>query len=290
MAIKKKKRRKKRIPEPVEIPQAGEQEKPQYQDNFQASVGSKIEDLGSKLEGKGKNIMYGIAALAVLAILAGLFYTWNRRTSNAAQTALGRAIETSQAAVSEAPVPAASTVKTYKTEKERAEAAIKEFQAVAEKYGSPHKEKAQYFIAVNRMFVDRAAAVKELEAVAAGSGETAVLAKFALAQAKKSDGKLDEAGKLYAELAELENPVLSKDTVRIELAKIYEKQEKTKEAADIYFDIAKTASEIKDADDKPVPLSQTAREAKEKLEQLAPERAKEIKEPEVTPPSLPLGG
>ena len=229
--------------------------------------------------------MYGLAAIAVLALIAGIFYTWNKRTNNAAQAALGRAIETSQAFVTDSPVPAGSAIKTFKTEKERSEAAIKEFQQVVDNYGSPHKEKAAYFIAVNRLNIDRTAAIKELEVVSGGSGEPAVLAKFALAQTRQADGKLDEAIRLYQELAALDDTVVAKDTINMALAKLYEKEGKTKEATDIYFNIAKAASELKDADDKPVPLSRTASEAKEKLEQLAPERAKEIQQPEAEPAS-----
>jgi len=287
MSIKKKKRRKTRQPQPqVELPQTDEKGKVQYRDEFQKDVGSRLEEWGKKLEGKGRNIMYGLAAIAVLAVLAGIFYTWNRRNHNAAQAALGEAIETSQAFVTDSPVSAASNFKTFKTEKERAEAAIKDFQFVVDNYGSPYKEKAQYFIAVNRLRIDRAAGLKELETVAAGAGETSVLAKFAIAQAKSGDGKLEEAAKLYQELAGMENTVVAKDTINFELANVYEKLGKTKEAADIYFSIANTAAELKDADDKPVPLSQTARDAKEKLEEIDPEKAKEIKVPE---PTLPTG-
>ncbi len=283
MSIKKKNRRKKRQPQTVEAPPTEESGKVQYQDDFQANIGNKIEELGSKLEGKGRNLLYGMAALAVLAVLVGIFYTWNRRTNNAAQAALGKAIETSQAFVTDSPIPAGSTIKTFKTERARAEAAIKEFQLVAETYGSPHKEKAEYFIAVNRFQIDRTAAVKDLERLAAGTGETAVLSKFALAQAKTASGKLDEAARLYEQLKALDDTVLAKDTISFELARIYEKQDKIKPAADIYFTIVKTATELKDKENNPVPLSPTALEARDKLNQLAPERAKEIKDPEPPP-------
>ncbi len=283
MAITKKKRRKSRQPQQVVLPETEEKGKVQYRDEFQKDVGSRLEDLASKLDGQGRNIMYGLAAIAVIAVLAGIFYTWNRRSNNAAQSALGSAIETSQAFVTDAPIPATATFKTFKTEKARAEAAIKEFQVVADNYGNPYKEKAQYFIAVNRLEIDRDAGIKELTTIASGSGETAILAKFALAQVQSSVAKYDEAIKLYQELSKLDETVVAKETISFELAKVFEKQNKTKEASDIYFNIAKSASVLKDADGKAVPFSQTAAEAKAKLEQLAPERAKEIKEPELVP-------
>jgi len=252
MSIKKKKRRKKRQPQPAQAPPTATKEKVVYQDDFQTGLGQKIEDFGAKFEGKGRSIMYGLAAVTVLVIIAGIFYTWNRRTNNAAQTALGKAIETSQALVTDSPVPAGSTFKTFKTEKARAEASITEFQAIADNYGSPHREKAKYFVAVNRLVIDRPAGIKELEALAVDTGQAGILSKFALAQAKNDDGKLDDAVKLYQELSQLADPIISKETINFELGKIFEKQEKKKEAADLYYSIAKEASEAKDSEGNPL--------------------------------------
>ncbi|MDQ6788044.1 MAG: hypothetical protein M3033_14665 [Acidobacteriota bacterium] len=280
-------RKKRRIPQQFQTPAQENKPKTVYQDEFQSNVGKKVEDLGKKVEGSGRNILYAIAAALALAALIGIFYTWSKRSEATAQTALGKAIETSQAQVTSSPVPAGSTAKTFKTERERAEASINEFQAVADKYGSPVQEKAKYFVAVNRLSIDRAAATQELEALSKTSGEVGTLSKFALAQAKVGDGKLDEAAALYQELAALDNPVISKDTINFELAKIYEKQGKKAEAADLYFNIAKAASEAKDTEGKAITMTQTAREAKQKLEALNPDKAKEIKEAE---PDSPLGG
>ena len=278
-------RKKRNIAEP-EIPVNEPKNKKPYRDDFQRNVGAQVEDLGKKFEGKGKTIMYALAAVVVLAVLIGIYSIWSRRTNNAAQAALGKAIETSQSQVTDTPLPAGSTQKTFKTEKERAEASIAEFQAVADKYGNPYQEKAKYFIAVNKLFVDRAAAVTELESLSGSSSDVGTLSKFALAQAKAGDGKLDEAVTIYTQLANLSNPVVAKDTINFELAQIYQKQGKKEDAANLYYNIAKPASEAKDADGKPVPMTQTARDAKEKLEEINPEKAKEIVEPA---PESPLG-
>jgi hypothetical protein len=283
-------RKKRQVSQTVPVPAAqDDKKKVAYQDEFQRNVNKKIENVGKKFEGKGKNILYGLAALAVLALLIGIFYVYNRRSNAQAQSALGKAIETASAQVTDSPLPAGSTGKSFKTEKERSEAAISEFQAVADKFGGDVGDKAKYFVAVNKLKIDRAAAVAELETLAGKSGEVGKLAKFALAQAKTGDGDLDRAAALYQELAGTDDSVLAKDTINFELAKIYEKQGKKAEAADLYFNIAKAASEAKDLDGKAVTPSQTAREAKEKLEQLNPEKAKEIKEPEPTTPQMPFG-
>ncbi len=278
-------RKKRNFVEP-EIPANDAKNKKPYRDEFQRNVSAQVEEVSKKFEGKGKTIMYALAALGVLVLLFGIYSVWTRRTNNAAQAALGKAIETSQAQVTDSPLPPTSTEKTFKTEKERAEASIAEFQTVADKYGNPYQEKAKYFIAVNKLSIDRVAAVSELEALAGSSGEVGKLSKFALAQAKAGDGKLDEAAALYSELANAGDTIIAKDTINFELAQIYQKQGKTEDAANIYFQIAKTASEAKDAEQKPIPMTQTATEAKKKLQEINPEKAKEIVEPA---PESPVG-
>lgn len=284
-------RKKRRILQQFQASAQDNKPKTVYKDEFQSNIGRKVEDIGKKVEGSGRKILYAVAAIALLAALVGVFYAWNRRSNVAAHTALGKAIETSQAQVTSSPVPAGSTAKTFKTEKERAEASIKEFQTVADKYGSPVQDKAKYFIAVNKLSIDRAAAISELEGLSKTGGEVGTLSKFALAQAKAGDGKMDEAVALYKELAGMDNPIVSKDTINFNLAQIYEKQGKKDEATDLYFNIAKAASEAKDSEGKSIAMTQTARDAKQKLEQLNPEKAKEIKESEPDSPldGLPLG-
>jgi len=278
--------RKKRRFEQLEAAAATPTQKKVYVNPLQERVDHRLEDVGKKLEGKGKTILYGIGAAVVVAILIFLFIRWNRGSEAAAQTALGKAITTSQAQISETGTPAGSTAKTFKTEKERAEAAIAEFQAVADKFGGDVGDKAKYFIAANRLFVDRPAGIQELEAAAGANTPVGKLAKFALAQTRVNDNRLDEAVTLFQEMAAVENPLLAKDTINFELAKIYQKQGKTTEAADIFFNIAKTASEAKDVDGKAIRLTETAAESKEKLKELDPERAKLIAEPT---PDSPLG-
>lgn len=252
-----------------------------YQDAFQRASEKRIEDVSRSVAGKGRTILYALGALLVLAILIGIFVSYNRRADAAAQAALGKAIETSQSEVTQNPPLAGSTARTFKTEQERASASIEEFKAVADKYGSPVREKAQYFIAVNKIFVNRQEAVAELENLSKQSGEIGTLSKFALAQAYAGDGKYDDAARLYEELAKMDNSLIAKDTINLALATVYERQNKRQEAADLYFNIAKTASEAKDAEGKAVPMSESARDAKEKLKVLDPTRAETIKDPEL---------
>jgi tetratricopeptide (TPR) repeat protein len=279
--------RKKRRFEQLQDAAATPKEKKKYVDPVQQKVVPHIESLGGKLEGKGRTILYGAGAVIVLIGVVLVIMNWSRSSSGKAQTALGKAIETSQAQISETGPMAGSTAKTYKTEKERAETAIAEFQTVVDNYGGDAAEKARYFIAVNRLALDRPAGIAELEGISNSSSEAGTLAKFALAQTRADDGRLDEAAALYLALAAMQDPVVAKDTINFELARVYEKQGKKQEAVDLYFAIAKAASEAKDLDGNPVRMTETAIKAREKVEELDPERAKEIPD---TQPQSPFGG
>lgn len=283
--------RKKRLPEVKNAPLTTAtpqqpKEKIVYEDAFQHAASQRILDASRKIEGKGKTIIYALGAILALGILAALFYAWNNRATAAAQTALGKAVEISQAPVTQQPLPPTFTGKAFKTEKERSEAAIAEFQKVADAHGGEIAAKAKYFIAVNKLSIDRNAALAELENLKNSGGETASLAKFALAQAKQGEGKFDEALAFYNELAQSKEAVISKDTINFEIASIYEKQGKTAEAVNLYYTIAKAASELKDFEGKSIPLAGSARAAKNKLDELDPAKAAEIKE-EI--PQLPIG-
>jgi hypothetical protein len=282
--------RKKRRLEPVAVASSETGPKPRYKDSFQQSIGQRIEDAGKIFDGQGRNILYGIGALAVLGILVWIILAWYSSSNAKAQTALGKAIETSQAQILVEP-PAGSTEKTFKTEQERAEASIAAFQGVVDNHGGSVAEKAKYFIAVNRLTLDRNAGIAELEALSKSSDEVGDLAKFTLAQTRTEDGMLDEAVALYIDLVGSSDPTLSKETINWELAQIYIKQEKKAEAVQVLFDLVKKASEAKDLDGKAVPLTATVQKAKEKLNELDPEKAKEIPEPEPAggPGGLPFG-
>lgn len=271
--------RKKRRFEQIPAAKPATGEKPRYQDAFQRSVGQSIEEAGKKLEGHGRNLLYGAGAVLVLAAVIWIGYVWMNSSNTEAQTELGKAIETSQAAISDLPVPAGSTIRTFKTRQERAEEAIKEFNVIAAKYGGSIGDKAKYFAAVNRLTIDRAAGIKELERLQDIGGPTGSLAKFALAQVLAEDGKTEDAEKLYEELAAASDAALSRETINFELARLYEKQGRRDDAVALLFEIVKAASEAKDMEGQRVPLSSAAQAAKDKLAELDPAKAKEIPDP-----------
>ena len=256
-------------------------------DRFRDTTLSIFDRLGDRLEGKGRTILYGIAGLVALIALAAIWSWYSARKTDEARRALGRAIEVASAPVSTTPPAPNSTELNFSTEKERAERAVKEFQAVAAKYGDPYREKARYFAAANLLTIDRVKGISELEALTKSSDkEVATLSKFALAQAKEEDAQYDAAAAIYAELAKQTDSIITPDVANLRLASVYEKQGKKKEAADLLFSIGEAARTAKDQDGKPRTTTTAERDALQKLEKLDPARFAQL--PPEPPPTSSL--
>lgn len=250
-------------------------------DRFRDTTIGFFDRLGNLLEGRGRTILYGLVGLIVAGLLVLFFVKWSNRKSDEAAQALGRAITISKGSVLAAPV-AGSTEPSFSSEQERAQTAIAEFEKVAAKYGDPYKSEALYFIASNRLVLDRPKGISDLTALTKSSvEEVATLSKFALAQANESDGKLDEAAKVYADLAKQNSPTVTAETANLRLAKVYSKQGKKKEASDLLFNIVDASRKAKGSDNQPLPVSAAAREAGEELQKLDPDRHAQL------PPETP---
>ena len=243
-----------------------------------------LDRLGNALEGRGRTLLYILGGVVLAGILAIVAVKWSNRKADEARQALGRAITISTSDIGGTPLPG-STDPIFSTELERAQRAIEEFEKVAAKYGDPYKSEARFFIASNRLTVDRAKGITELTELSNSSlPEVAALSKFALAQAKESDGKLDEAAQLYSDLAKQNSTSVTSDTASLQLAKVYKKQGKKKEASDVLFNLVDASRKAKGADNKPLPTSSAAREAATELQKLDPDRYAQL--PPEAPPSL----
>ena len=256
-------------------------------DRFRDTTMSFFDRLGDALEGKGRTILYVLGGIVLAGILTVVFVKWRHRKTDEAQLALGRAITITKAPILAAPVPGspANNEVTFPTEVERAQKAIAEFEKVAAKYGDPYRSESLYFIASNRLVLDRQKGLSELAALTNSNvTEVATLSKFALAQAKESDGQLDEAAKLYSELVKINSQTVSPETANLRLAKVYEKQGKKKEATDLLFNIVDASRKAKGSDNQPLPTSAAAREAADELKKVDPDRYEQL--PPETPPVL----
>ncbi|HEV7474963.1 MAG TPA: hypothetical protein VGN90_13000 [Pyrinomonadaceae bacterium] len=242
-------------------------------DKFRDTAGRVFDRLADRLEGRGREILYVLGGIILVAILVGVWLKWSHRKSDEAQRAMGRAIAIATAPVATASPAPGAPAPVYNTEQDRARKAAEEFQKVAAKYGDPYKIEARYLMGANMLYFDREKAMNELAEVSKSSvPEAATLAKLALAQAKEADGKFDDAAKLYSELASQNSTIVTAETANVHLADVYEKQGKRKEAAEILFNIVEASRKLKDSDGEPIQPTGAARDAGEKLQKLDPER------------------
>lgn len=247
-------------------------------DKFRDTTMLLADRLATRTAGRGRLILYGLLVIALIIGGIILFRSWNMKRTQEAQAAMGRAIAIARAEINPAP-PANSKDPVFSTEQERAKRAIEEFQKVVAKYGDPYRSEAQLFIARSLLVTEPERGVAELTNLSNGSGEVAVLAKFALAQKKESDGKLDEAAAMYADLARQNATIVTPDSANLRLALVYDKQGKKKESADLLFNMVSAARNAKDKDGKPIPESAAARAAVRELLRIDPERHKQLPSP-----------
>ena len=253
-------------------------------DRFRDAAMTVFDRLGDRLEGKGKAILYGLAAAVAIGIAVWIGVWHHHKRTEEARQALGLAIKIATAQVSATPA-ANATGPSFISEQDRAHKAIVEFQKVAAKYGDPYRAEARYFGATSLLYVDRNRGIDELAEISKSSvTDVATLAKFALAQTKDADAKYDEAAQLYNELAKQNSAVVTSDTANLRLALVYQKQGKNKEASDILFRIADSARKAKGQDGAPLPQSAAARDAAQELQKLDPERYAQLT------PESPGGG
>lgn len=252
-------------------------------DRFRDTTMSLLDRAGDRLEGRGRAILYGLGALVLVGVVVLFFMRWSGKKNDEARQALGRAIDISTATVTTTTPVIDTPDATFASEEHRAQRAIEEFQKVADKYGDPYRTQARFFIASNKLILDRQQGVADLTELANSNiPEVAALAKFALAQTKESDGKLNEAAQLYSSLATLNSPTVTPETANLRLAKVLEKQGKKKEAADLLFAIVDASRKAKDEANLPVQPSGAAREAADELKKLDPDRFAQLP-PEPSP-------
>ena len=252
-------------------------------DRFRDATMLLADRLADRVAGRRKQIVYALIGLIVVAIAVYAIVRWRGRHTQEAEAAMGRAIAINDADIGPGPPPG-SRDPVFPSQQERSERAIQEFEKIAAKYGDPYRTEARYFIATNELVTDRLKAETDLQNLTSISGDVGTLAKFALAQAKESDGNLDQAAALYSQIASLNSTVVTPDSANLRLAIVYNKQGKKKESADILFNMISTARNARDKDGKPVPESAASRAATQELLKIDPTRHSQL-----PAPPTPLG-
>jgi tetratricopeptide (TPR) repeat protein len=193
------------------------------------------------VEHQAKLIAAVIAVVVIAAIAFGGWYYINTQDEKASAE-LSTAVRTFETPVRPAGVPAQPGYDTFASTEERATAARKQFQAIADKY--PHTrtaDMARYFVGLaSAQLNDNAAAERSLQETANSSNaDLAALGKFALASVYRAENKDTQAVDLYKQLIDKPTLAVSKATAQIELAGFYESQGLPAEAKKLYDEVAK---------------------------------------------------
>ncbi len=177
-----------------------------------------------------------LLAVAALGIGGWAFLQWREQK---ASFDLGSALRTYQRPLRPAGAPPNPDFPSFASAAERAQAARKEFQAVAGHYSYTRSGRmARYYVGLTAMASgDTAAAERELKAVAdSGNKDLAPLGKFALAALYRSQKRDADAIPLYRQLIDHPSDSVPKATAQLELASLYEKKQPA-EAGRLYQQI-----------------------------------------------------
>ena len=192
-------------------------------------------------EHQSKLIAAVIAVVVIAAIAFGGWYYVNSQDERASLD-LATAVRTLETPLRPAGTPAQPGFQSYESSTERATAARKQFQAIADNYSQTHNGKmARYFVGVAAAQMgDNATAEHNLqEAASSSDAQLASLGKFALASVYRSQNKDAQAIDLYKQLIDKPSEIVPKVTTQLELASFYESRQKRDEAKKLYEQIQK---------------------------------------------------
>lgn len=192
-------------------------------------------------EHQGKLIAAAIAVVAIGAIAFGGWYYINSQDEKASLD-LATAVRTLETPLRPAGTPAEPGFPSYDSETARAAAARKQFQEIADKYSQTRTGKmARYFVGVTAaQMSDYATAERNLqEAAGSSDAQLASLGKMALASVYRAEKKDAQAIDIYKQLIDKPTELVSKVTAQLELASLYESQQKPDLAKNLYAQIQK---------------------------------------------------
>jgi TolA-binding protein len=193
------------------------------------------------VEHQSKLIAAAIALVAIAAVAIGGWYYMNSQDEKASLE-FSSATRTMELPVRPSGMPAQPGFESFASAQERATAARKQFQAIADKY--PHtrtSDMARYFIGLTSSeLADYPGAERSLQAVENSSNkELSALAKLALASVYRAENKDTAVVDIYKQLIDKPTLTVSKVTAQLELAQFYETRQKPDEAKRIYDQVQK---------------------------------------------------
>jgi tetratricopeptide (TPR) repeat protein len=189
-------------------------------DRFAAEVTHSVEFLARH---RRQSLIYGGIALAVVVLVIGMYlYRQNRRS--AAHEALYKALETYRALVTEEERPGRVT---FRTQQEKNEKALRDFQAVVNDFSGTEATVAGYYLGlVYRDMGQLDEAQKQLEEVISRNrSEVASLARLALAEVYVAQNKPDQARQQYDHLLKNPTTAVPESRTQLEMARFLGRQD-----------------------------------------------------------------
>ena len=190
------------------------------------------------VEHKSKLIAGALVLAAIAAIVLGAWY-YVERQDDKASVDFGKAVQMLGAPVRPAGMPAQPEFPSYASAKERAADAHKQFQSIIDNYPHSNAAKfARYFLGVTSADLgDYAAAERYLKEAASSrkywvlpDKNLSSLARLALASVYVNNGRTKDAIEIYKDLAQNPTDTVAKTTAEMGLADAYQAAGMTAEA------------------------------------------------------------
>jgi tetratricopeptide (TPR) repeat protein len=205
-------------------------------------------------EHQSKLAIAGVVVLVIAGIALGGWYYLNQQDQKAS-VEFSQAVRTMDTPVRPPNMPPQPDQPSFASSQERATAARKQFQQIADKYPHTHAaDFAHYFIGLTSADLgDNTTAEQELQRVASfHNADLSALAKFALASVYRNANRDLQAIELYKQLIAKPTSTVGKVTAQMELAATYQSANQPLEAKRIYEQIKKEnpsteASQMADA-------------------------------------------
>ena len=202
-------------------------------------------------------ILYGTAVVVVILAIIGGYGLYDHRSA-ASETAFGAAMQIYQTPVTDPAQPLPPGMKSFPDAKARAAAANPQFVQVAHQYGLTKAGKlALYFAGLTYMEEGQNGPAEDALKQVAGSWDSGIasLGKMALAGLYRQTGRDAQAIDLYNELAKGKVATVPAGLAQIQLAELYQSEGKTEDARKIYSALK---DNDKDSKGKPGPAAQVA--------------------------------
>lgn len=211
---------------------------------------------------KQKQIILVVGAVAAvgLAVLGIRYYLAQQDESAKDQLSAALRIYHGTVLGSAPTAPAGTSEPVFATSAEKYEKALTEFQKLAAQHDSrPSGKIAKYYAGLSLRELNKTnEAIATLEALGKDSSDYGVLAQRALVSIYEGTGNLAKAAEVCQQLAQSKSAVVPKSDTLMQLAQLYERQNKKSEATKVYQQLVKD-----------FPGTPTMTEAEQKLKQLA---------------------